>query len=141
MSGTDAASCKMFDLMGGKSNISETALCILGTDGTDLSSAGRQSGAAPLMGREEGGRSRVQATTGGAGISSTIRGVVAGMDRCAEEKIREFVAASYTLIEGMVQAHIAADEDGKRVIETHIAAIFDEIVAVEVLAELLELGA
>lgn len=59
---------------------------------------------------------------------------------CVENEICQFVAASYVRINGMVQAHLVADEDGKKVIEAHIAEIFDEIVAAEILAELLELG-
>jgi len=62
------------------------------------------------------------------------------MARCVEDSICQFVAASYVRIDGMVQAHLAADEDGKKVIEAHIADILDEIVAAEILAELLELG-
>ncbi|MXP65532.1 hypothetical protein E0493_19475 [Roseomonas sp. M0104] len=61
------------------------------------------------------------------------------MALCAEEKVCQFVAAAYARIDAMVPVHRAADAEEKQVIEAHIAATFEEIVAVEILAELLGL--
>lgn len=58
----------------------------------------------------------------------------------AEEQVHQFVATAYARIEAMAQAHSAADAADKPAIEAHIAATFEDIVAIEVLSELLGLG-
>lgn len=57
-----------------------------------------------------------------------------------EEQVHQFGATAYARIDAMAQAHSAADAANKQAIEAHIAVTFEDIVAIEVLSELLGLG-
>lgn len=100
----------------------------------------RRPGALPQMRPKGGSHGHGQAIASSAGSQSATTQGSAGMACRTEETVCQFMTAAYARIDMMVHAHSAADAAGKRAIEAHIAATFEEIVAVELLAELLGLG-